>query len=83
MERVSLDFVGRMWSWMQERWAADFAVAPGVDVFLPSYVSMAGEPYESYSNWDGGQGGKEGMNTIDKRVGRKCIEDGWQRGKGI
>jgi len=34
---------------------------------------MAEDPYESYSAWDGGQGGKEGMNMIDKRVSRRCI----------
>jgi len=37
---------------------------------------MAGDPYESYSERDGDQGGKEGMNTIDKTMGRRCIGDG-------
>ena len=26
----------------------------GVDVFVPSYVAVAGDPYESYSDKDGG-----------------------------
>jgi len=30
---------------------------------------MAGNPYENYSESDGGQGRKEGVNTINKRVG--------------
>jgi len=37
---------------------------------------MAGDPYECYSDTTGGQGAKEGMNTIDERVGRRCIGDG-------
>jgi len=37
---------------------------------------MAVDPHKCYSDRDGGQGGKEGMNTIDEKVGRKCIEDG-------
>ena len=48
----------------------------GADVFVPSYAAMAGGPYQSSSDRDGGQGGKEGMNTIDERVGRRCIGDG-------
>jgi len=31
---------------------------------------MAGDPYESSSDRDGGQGGKEGMNTIDEMYWR-------------
>ena len=54
MERVRSDFVGRVWSWMRRRWAADF------DVFVPSYAAMAENPYESYSERDGGQGEEEG-----------------------
>jgi len=59
---------------MRGRWAADFTT--GVNVFVPSYAAMAGDSYESYSDKDGGQGGKEGMNMIDERVSRTCIEDG-------
>jgi len=32
-----------------------------VDVFVPSYAAMTGDPYEIYSERDGGQGGKEGV----------------------
>jgi len=72
MERVRLN-AGEVGCWFYG----------GVDVFVPSYVAMAGDPYESYSDRDGGQGEREGMNTIDERVGRRCIGDGWQRRKEI
>jgi len=41
------------------------------------------DPYESYSDRDGGQGGEEGMNTIDERVSRRCIGDLNVKGGGI
>jgi len=37
---------------------------------------MAGDPYESYSDRNRSEGGKEGMNMIDETVGRRCIGDG-------
>ena len=44
----------------------------GVDVFVPSFAAMPGDPYENYSDGNGGQGGNEGMNMVDERVGRIC-----------
>jgi len=48
----------------------------GIDVFVSSFAAMAGDPYESYSDRDGRQGGKEGMNMVDERVGRRYNGDG-------
>jgi len=43
---------------------------------------MVGDPYESYSDKDGGQGGKEVMNTNDERVGSKMYWRWLTRRKG-